>query len=107
MFGLALVLFGQSPWYTTSLVLAGVIGAMAGAFDAVQHTMLQLNVTEEQRGRAMGIWHMSVGFGPVGSLLIGAVASAIGAQLAVTINGAAIAVVFVLLVLFVPRLRQA
>jgi len=107
LFGVALILFGQSPWYTTSLVLAGTIGAMAGAFDAVQHTMLQLNVTEEQRGRAMGIWHMSVGFGPVGSVLIGAVTSLIGAQLAVTINGAAIVVFFVLLVLFVPRLRRA
>jgi MFS family permease len=106
-FGVALVLFGQSPWYTTSLVLAGVIGAMAGAFDAVQHTMLQLSVTEQQRGRAMGIWHMSVGFGPVGSLLIGAVAAAIGAQLAVTVNGAAIVAVFLLVVLLVPRLRSA
>lgn len=107
LFGVALVLFGQSPWYTTSLILAGMIGAMAGAFVELQHTMLQLNVTEEQRGRAMGIWHMSVGFGPAGSLLIGAVASAIGAQLAVTLNGATIAVVFVLLVLFMPRLRRA
>ncbi len=84
-----------------------MVGGMAAAFDAMQHTMLQLNVTEEQRGRAMGIWQLSIGFGPVGHMIIGAIAALLGAQLAVSINGIAIVAGFFILAVFVPGLRRA
>ncbi len=106
-FGVFLVLFSQSPWFPVSLVLLTMIGAMAAGLDAMGHTMLMLNVSEEQRGRAMGVWMTGIGFGPVGSIAIGAVASTLGAPLAVTINGLLIVIAFFLLLLFVPRLRQA
>ena len=106
-FGVSLVLFSQSPWYLTSLLLIGIIGAMAAAFDALQHIMLQLNVNEEQRGRAMGIWQLSIGFGPVGHLAVGAVAALLGAQLALSINGITIVAIFFILAVFVGRLRRA
>ncbi|MFC2033880.1 MFS transporter [Chloroflexota bacterium] len=105
-FGIFLILFSQSPWFPVSLVLIAVIGAMASGMDAMGHTMLQLNVNDEQRGRAMGIWMMSMGFGPIGSLTIGAIASLLGAPLAVTINGAALIMVFIFLVIFVPKIRN-
>jgi len=106
-FGLFLVLFAQSPWYLVSLVFMGIVGAMAAGFDAMQHIMLQLNVAEEQRGRAMGIWQLSIGFGPVGHLMIGAIAGLLGAPLALSINGIAIILTFFILMVFVPRLRRA
>ncbi|MBA7606684.1 Enterobactin exporter EntS [subsurface metagenome] len=105
-FGIFLILFSQSPWYPVSLVLIAMIGAMASGMDAMGHTMLQLNVADEQRGRAMGIWMMSIGFGPVGSLTIGAVASLLGAPLAVTINGTSLIIAFIAILLFVPRIRR-
>ena len=83
-----------------------MIGAVASGMDAVTHTILQLNVADEQRGRAMGIWMMGVGFGPVGYLAVGAVASLLGAPFAVSINGALMIVAFIVLLLFVPRLRR-
>jgi len=106
-FGVFLVLFAQSPWYLVSLVFVGVVGAMAAGFDAMQHIMLQLNVAEEQRGRAMGIWQLSIGFGPIGHLMVGAIAGLLGAPLALSINGIAIMVTFFILLMFVPRLRRA
>ena len=106
-FGISLALFSQSPWYPVSLFLIAMVGGMAAAFDAMQHTMLQLNVTEEQRGRAMGIWQLSIGFGPVGHMIIGAIAALLGAQLAVSINGIAIVAGFFILAVFVPGLRRA
>jgi len=105
-YGIFLVFFSQSPWYPVSLFLATVVGAMAAGFDALQHTMLQLNVTDEQRGRAMGIWQLSIGFGPVGHLTIGAIATLLGAQYALGLNGLIIIAVFVVLVAFVPKLRR-
>ncbi len=106
-FGIFLVLFAQSPWYHVSLVLCGLVGAMAAAFDAMQHTMLQLNVADEQRGRAMGIWQLSIGFGPIGSLIVGALAGLLGAQLTLSINGIAIILIFFLLVPFARKLHRA
>jgi MFS family permease len=106
-FGLFMAAFARSPWYAASLVLCGLVGAMAAAFDTMQHTMLQLSVAEIHRGRAMGIWQLSIGFGPVGSIATGAIAAVLGAPDAVTINAAAIVVIFLLLMLFARRLRQA
>ena len=105
-FGVFLVLFSQSPWYLVSLFLIGVVGAVAAAFDTMQHTLLQLNVTDEQRGRAMGIWMLSIGFMSVGSIAIGAIAALIGAQLALSINGVVIIVAFVILSMSVSRLKR-
>ncbi len=105
-FGVFLVLFSQSPWYLVSLIFVGIVGGMAVAMDTMEHTMLQLNVTDEQRGRAMGVWVLSIGFGPVGYVAIGAITTLIGAQLALSINGIAIVAIFFALVVFVPRLRR-
>ena len=107
LFGVSLLLFSRSPWYALSLALLGLVGAMAAGFDTMQHTMLQLNVADEQRGRAMGIWQLSIGFGPVGSLAAGTVAACLGAPLALSINGGLIIAGFFLLLFFAPRLRRA
>ncbi|MFC2034457.1 MFS transporter [Chloroflexota bacterium] len=106
-FGVSLILFSQSPWYPVSLLVLALVGAMTAGHDAMQHIMLQLNVSEDQRGRAMGIWMLSIGFGLIGQLEVGAVADAIGAPIAVTINGALMVVIFIALVLFASKLRKA
>ena len=58
------------------------------------------------RARAMGIWQLSVGFGVLGSVTLGAVAEEIGASLAQSLYGAVMVIIFVLLVLFMPKLRE-
>jgi len=105
-FGISLILFSQSQWFPVSLVFIALIGIMASGMDAVGHTILILSVPENQRGRAMGVWMMSIGFGPIGSITIGAVASALGAPTAVTINGSLIIFAFCILLFFVPRIRR-
>jgi len=107
LFGIFLILFSQSPWYLVSLILICIVGVVAGAFDAMQHILLQLNVANEQRGRAMGMWMLSIGFMPVGSMAIGAIATLVGAQLAVSINGVVIIATFAILAIFVSGLRRA
>lgn len=60
----------------------------------------------EQRGRAIGMWMLSIGFMPVGSIAIGAIATLVGVQLAVSINGIVIIAAFVILAMFVSGLRR-
>ncbi|MFC2034087.1 MFS transporter, partial [Chloroflexota bacterium] len=105
-FGIFLILFSQSSWYLASLILMSGIGIMATGFDTMQHTLLQLNVNEEQRGRAMGIWMICIGVTPFGSMIVGALATYFGVQLALSINGIAIIATFVIIALFVPRIRK-
>jgi len=105
-FGIFLILFSQSQWFPVSLVFIALVGVTASGMDAIGHTILILSVPAEQRGRSMGVWMMSIGFGPIGSITIGAVATALGAPIAVSINGALIVLVFFILLFFVPRLRR-
>jgi len=98
LFGVMILLFAQSSDYILSLTIICLTGGIAAAFDAMQHIMLQLNVDEKQRGRAMGIWHVSIGFGPIGHILLGFVASTIGPMMALTINGIIIIVSFLAII---------
>ena len=105
-FGVSLILFANSSLYPLSLFFIGIVGITAAGHDAMQHILLQLNVTEEQRGRAMGIWQLSIGFGVFGSVTLGAIAETLGAPLAQSIYGAVMVIIFVILVLVVPKLRK-
>jgi MFS family permease len=106
-FGISLVLLAQSRWYGLSLLFCISIGAMAAAFDSMQHTMLQLSVADHQRGRAMGIWLLSIGFGPLGSLATGALADLIGPRFALSLNGGLMIVAFALIRWKAEKIRNA
>ncbi|RLG95128.1 hypothetical protein DRO27_04005 [Candidatus Bathyarchaeota archaeon] len=105
-FGVSLILFANSSSYPLSLFFIGMVGISAAGHDAMQHILFQLNVTEEQRGRAMGIWQLSIGFGVLGSVALGAIAETLGAPLAQSIYGAIMVIIFVTLVSIVPKLRK-
>ena len=105
-FGVALILFANSTIYPASLVILGVVGVTAAGHDAMQHILLQLNVSEDQRGRAMGIWQLSIGFGVLGSVTLGILAERIGAPLAQSIFGAVMVIIFCVLMLLLPKLRR-
>ena len=87
VFGFALVFFSFSSSFLLSFVILVVIGGAATSFDLLQQTVLQLNVPNELRGRVMGYWVASLGFGPIGHLELGALATAAGAPFAQMTNG--------------------
>jgi MFS family permease len=105
-FGVSLILFANSSLYLLSLFFIGIVGITAAGHDAMQHILFQLNVTEDQRGRAMGIWQLSIGFGVLGKAALGGIAETHGALLAQSIYGAVMVIIFVILVLLMPRLRK-
>lgn len=106
MFGVGLILFANSPVYVLALFFIGVVGISAAAHDALSQILLQLNVDENQRGRAMGIWQLSIGFGVIGNITLGTLAEAYGAPLAQSIFGAIMVVIVALLYVTVPKLRE-
>jgi len=90
-YGIFVATFSASSSYAVALVLIMGVGASAAAFDAMQWTLLQLNVPDEMRGRAVGAWVFAIGFGWIGHLGLGALGEAVGVQWALA--GAGILVI--------------
>ena len=91
VFGAGLIGFGLSNTFWLSMLMAFVAGMGMMQGMAASNTIIQTLVPEDKRGRVMSYYTMAfVGMAPFGSLLAGGMASAIGAPLAVIINGAAV-----------------
>ncbi len=105
-FGASLMLLSaDSPLLATLVVVALVAGA-AAASDILTQSMIQLAVPNALRGRAMGVWVLAIGFGPLGHLEMGGLAEMLGLGPALFTNGAALLAVGVIVNVVVPRLRQ-
>ncbi len=88
LLGVGLILFAMSRilWLSMILMLFTGFGVMQVA--TASNTIIQTIVPEGKRGRAMSYYTMAfVGMAPFGSLLAGALAHAMGAPLALIING--------------------
>ena len=105
-FGVGEILLGQSPYFWVAVVCVMFINLLASATDILHHTLLQLSVSNEQRGRAMGSWIFGIGMAPVGQLEVGYLAGETNARTALLVNGAALIVLAVVMGICLPRLRR-
>ena len=79
------LLFSLSRWYLLAFGLLFMVGAGTACFATMQSSLVLTSASDSMRGRAMGALMLAIGFGPLGALLIGALASAWGAPLAVSL----------------------
>ena len=105
-YGTFLATFSAPGSYAAALVLIMGVGASAAAFDAMQWTLLQLNVPDEMRGRAVGAWVLAIGFGWIGHLGMGAVGEAVGVQTALAGAGIFVVLTGIAVYLFSPSMRR-
>ncbi|SNS22575.1 Predicted arabinose efflux permease, MFS family [Granulicella rosea] len=106
IFGVALICFGLSHvlWLSLVLLLFAGFGMMQAAAGA--NTVIQTLVSEDKRGRVMSYYTMAfVGSAPIGSLLAGALARAIGAPTTVMITGACVVAGAVWFAFQLPRIH--
>jgi len=88
LFGVALVAFSFSHWFSLSLVLMVVAGFGFMQQMAASNTILQTIVDEDKRGRVMSFYAMAFqGAAPFGSLIAGTAAGRIGAPKTLAIGG--------------------
>jgi MFS family permease len=86
--GAAEVLLAMSNLFPASLLLMVVVGFGGITMAATANTMIQLNVPDALRGRAMSVYTtVFAGSTPVGGLLFGWLASTAGIAIAVGIGG--------------------
>ncbi len=77
----ALGIYGASPSFWLCLAMMPVIGMSVMRHSASANTTLQMSIPDSYRGRVMGLYSMMViGMTPIGSLLSGALAEAIGSR---------------------------
>jgi hypothetical protein len=89
--GVGLVAFALSTSFALSFAVLVLVGAAMASLDTLGQTLLQRNVDDTERGTAMGIWFFSIGFGLLGLVGLGVSATAVGAQVALAVDGALLA----------------
>lgn len=88
VFGVGLILFSYSPWY--SIALGSVVIAAFGMMSqiTISNTLIQTTVIPSMRGRVISFYAMSFfGMQPLGGLLIGFISQRIGVQATVLSEG--------------------
>jgi MFS family permease len=108
---LALCVFSMSPWYIVSFPVLLFLGFGTAGFGAMQSTLVVLAAQEDMRGRALGVVSLAIGTGPLGSLLMGAMASAVHPVFALRMNALlgimALACIVLVLPVIMDRTRPA
>jgi len=105
-FGISQILLGHADTFWLAFILVALVNVMATMSDVLHQTLLQLSVSNEQRGRAMGSWVIGIGMAPIGQLEMGALADSTSSKIALLINGASLAVLALAMSLILPKLRK-
>ena len=106
VFGAGLICLSQASTLITILSAVFLASICAATCDILSQSMLQLSVSNALRGRAMGIWVLALGFGPLGHLELGTIAESMGLTTGLLINGCALIVIACITGVAVPRLRN-
>lgn len=106
LLGFFLILFAQAASLPLALLtLVGVGGAQI-FYAATTNTLIQLSVPDRLRGRVMSIYMLDHGLSPAGSLLAGIGAHFFGAPATVSVMGAMVIVLALLVTWRLPQLRD-
>ena len=103
-FGLFLMLFAASRSFPLSMALLAMAYAMVMAYEATLTTILQTTVPDEMRGRVLSFQTLIWGLAGTAGFHTGAIASAVGAPLAIAIGGGVVLLNALRLVRRAPRL---
>ena len=104
--GLGLMAFSISANLLYFLMILALVNIFLQAADTLYKALMQDNVSDEQRGRAMGSWVFSIGVAPAGHLGVGGLASLLGAPGALLVNGAVLAFVSLTAAVGLPKIRR-
>lgn len=103
---LGVIAFALMPWFAMAILVLFFAGVGVAGFAAMQGALTFSNSPPEYRARVMGVLSMCIGAGPIGILLLGAMADILGAAMAVLSIGLAGLVLLVITVAWLPELRR-
>ncbi|MEE8422101.1 MAG: MFS transporter [Dehalococcoidia bacterium] len=106
LLGVALIAFSISTTFWVTAVIMFVVGIGDAGRQSLSMVLVQVYVQDAYRGRVMSVYMMQRSFATLGTFFVGIAASLVGIQWAIGTISAALVVVALLLLLFVPRLRD-
>ena len=102
---IALLVFSVSNVYVISLILLFVLGVGTAGFGTMQSAIVLIVSKPDIRGRALGVVTIAIGAGPIGALIVGAMAELIGPSQAIMYNAIAGLIIVSICGLFMPAIR--
>lgn len=105
IYGLSILGLALTRNLAVATAVLVITGCCAAAFDVLQQTLIQMAVPDEQRGRAVGLWVLSIGSAPVGHLEMGLLIAVLGVPNALLINGSMTVAAVATLLARVPDYR--
>ena len=99
-----LLAFSISRWYIVSFPVMLFLGLGTSGFATMQSAIVMLVAKDDMRGRALGVLSLAIGGGPLGALLVGAVAESISPVFALRLNALAGIVLLALITLCLPSI---
>src|ERR1044071_7327175 len=106
LYGVLVVIFAVSPWFSLSLVLMAVIGLCHVSSHALVQTVIQTYSPPEFRGRTMAIFHMTQVLLLLGGMLVGALSALMGAPLAAASMSMIGTLCMIMLYIAAPKARE-
>jgi MFS family permease len=100
-----LLVFSFSRHYGLSLAVLVVLGLGGAAFGTMQATIVILAARTEMRGRALGIISLAIGMMPLGSLMVGGIATATSPTFAIGLTAVVGLVLVGAVAILMPVLR--
>jgi MFS family permease len=106
LYGLSVVAFSASPSFNLSVVLMMLVGLFHVSSHALVQTVIQAYSSNEFRGRTMAVFQQSHFILVMGSMLVGSLASMLGARWAVASMATVGALCIVAIYLLLPAARR-
>jgi predicted MFS family arabinose efflux permease len=104
---LMLVAFALSVSFPLSVCLLFLSGLAQSSFGVMQSTIVLVSARDEMRARSMGAVNFGIGLGSLGRIELGALATAVGAPLAVALACGTAALLVALITGGLPGYRRA
>ena len=96
---------GQNDYYLALVLLAGV-GFFITSYTTTSNTIVQMNTSDEFRGRITSSYSMVIGFYPLTTFIMGAMAEGLGAPLALTIGASCLTLFMITMAIASRRIRR-
>jgi MFS family permease len=103
---LGLLIFSMSRWYIVSFPVMLLLGLGTAGFATMQSAIVMLVAKSDMRGRALGVLSLAIGAGPLGMLIVGAVAESVSPVFALRVNALLGIVLLSLITLCMPSIMD-
>jgi MFS family permease len=104
--GTAIVLFSNTQVFVVVLILLAIVGAAGNICMVTNRALLQVNCDASYLGRVMSGYMMMFGLTQLGTIPVGAFADRFGVPLVLTVLGALLVLVIILVWVTQPRIRK-